>query len=196
VWSSRRRDRRWVACATNRRGTKAYRAKTWIGFSEDDAERFAGGAKYQAAKPLSQRVEDNAFHRCAQEIRFQCCYQTLAEYFSTTLPFGITGNAGGDWDSRFGICKSLSGSPLQTSPLQPLNEIFYRFSKPLHFRRFNTLALDGFRPNGARGALPGAARKIRDAAGPVDLPARDLAANDLAVRPIHQLSSERRRARE
>jgi hypothetical protein len=40
----------------------------WIGFSEDDAERVAGGAKYQAAKPLSQRVEDNAFHRCAQEI--------------------------------------------------------------------------------------------------------------------------------
>lgn len=99
-------------------------------------------------------------------------------------------------DSRFGICKSLSGSPLQTSSLQPLNEIFYRFSQPLHFCRFNTLALDGFRPNGARGALPGAARKIRDAAGSVDLPARDLAANDLAVRPVHQLSSERRCARE
>jgi len=40
----------------------------WIGFSEDDAKRVAGGAKYQAAKPLSQRVEDNTFHRCGQEI--------------------------------------------------------------------------------------------------------------------------------
>ena len=57
-------------------------------------------------------------------------------------------------DSRFGICKSLTGSTLQTSPLQPLNEIFYRFSQPLHFCRFNTLALDGFRPNGAPGRFP------------------------------------------
>jgi hypothetical protein len=26
------------------------------------------GATYQASKPLSQRVEDDAFHRCAEEI--------------------------------------------------------------------------------------------------------------------------------
>jgi hypothetical protein len=60
-------------------------SQRWIGWkarpllrirygSEDDAERVAGGAKYQAAKPLSQRVEENAFHRCAQEIRFRYCY--------------------------------------------------------------------------------------------------------------------------
>ena len=42
------------------------------GFSEDEAERVAGGAKYQAAKPLSQRVEDNAFHCCTQKINFDC----------------------------------------------------------------------------------------------------------------------------
>ena len=129
----------------------------------------------------------------------------LAEYLSTTLLFWIKGSPPVRrlGDSRLGIMNRLSvrcsrGSDrLQhTSPLQPLNEIFYRFSQPLHFSRFNTLALDGIRPNGARGALPGAARKIRDAAGPVDLPARDFAANDLAVRPVHQLSGERRRARE
>ena len=99
-------------------------------------------------------------------------------------------------DSRCGICKSLTGSMLQTSPLQPLNEIFTRFSQPLHFYRVIALALDGFRPNGAPGTFPGAARKIRDAAVAAYLPARDLAANGLAVWPIRQLSSERRRARE
>jgi hypothetical protein len=87
-----------VACDTNRTGTKAYRAKRWIGFSEDDAERIAGGAKYQAAKPFSQRVEDNAFHRCAQEIRFRFCYQMLTEYSSTTLLFWIRETRPcGDW---------------------------------------------------------------------------------------------------
>jgi len=36
----------------------------WIGFSEDDGQRFAGGASKLAAQPHSsgQRVEDNAFH--------------------------------------------------------------------------------------------------------------------------------------
>jgi hypothetical protein len=33
----------------------------WIGFSEDDAGN-AEGQEYQAGKPRSQRVEDNAFH--------------------------------------------------------------------------------------------------------------------------------------
>ena len=84
---------------------------------------------------------------------------------------------------------------LQTSPLQPLNEIFYSFDQPLHLCRFNILALDGFRPNSPRGAFSGAARKIRDGAGPIDLPARYLAANDLVIWRIRQLPSERRCAR-
>jgi len=41
-------------------------------------QSVAGGAKYQAAKPLSQRVKDNAFHRFAQEIVFRRCYQRVA----------------------------------------------------------------------------------------------------------------------
>jgi hypothetical protein len=46
------------------------------------------------------------------------------------------------------------------------------------------------------GVAAGAARKIRDAACPVCLPARDLATDDLAVWSIRQLRDERRRARE
>ena len=46
------------------------------------------------------------------------------------------------------------------------------------------------------GVAAGAARKIRDAACPVCLPAGDLATDDLAVWSIRQLRDERRRARE
>ena len=44
-----------------------------------DAEPVAGGEKDQAAKPLYQRVEDNAFHRFARKIGLQFCHQMLAE---------------------------------------------------------------------------------------------------------------------
>ena len=74
----------------------------------------------------------------------------------------------GNQESLSRCALSISDSRYSTlHHFTPLNEIFYRFSQPLHFCRFNTLALDGFRPNGARGAFPGAARKIRDAAGPI-----------------------------
>ena len=94
-------------------------------------------------------------------------------------------------DSRCGICKSAAGATLQTSSLQPFNENFRRFSQPLHFYRFNILALDGFRPNGARGAFPGAAGKISDGTGPSLLPAGELAENDLDLWAVRQLPGER-----
>jgi len=138
-----------------------------------------------ARRGSSEKSDFNFVTKCWQNHPRQLCGSALGKPARAAI-----------WGFQIRDLQSLTGSTLQTSPLQPHNEIFYRFSQPLHFCRINTLALDGIRPNGARGALPGAARKVRDAAGPVDLPARDLAANDLAVRPVHQLSSERRRARE
>jgi hypothetical protein len=48
-------------------------------------------------------------------------------------------------DSRFGIYMLLAGSTLQTSPLQPLNEILYRFNgKPVPFSALDTRAYKRF----------------------------------------------------
>ena len=93
--------------------------------------------------------------------------------------------------SGCGIYKSLAGSAFQTSPLQLLNEIFYSFNQPLHFCRFNILALECSRPNGTRGPFPGAAGKISDGTGPSLLPAGELAENDLDLWAVRELPGER-----
>jgi hypothetical protein len=48
-------------------------------------------------------------------------------------------------DSKFGICKSLAGSTLHTSQLQPTHEILHYFScKSLSWSNLDTLAYKRF----------------------------------------------------
>jgi len=67
--------------------------------------------------------------RAIESLGFQYCYEGLAEYFSTTLLFWIK-EARPFNDEGFQVrdLQSLAGVTLQTSPLQPFNENFYRFS--------------------------------------------------------------------
>jgi hypothetical protein len=96
----------------------------------------------------------------------------LVEYSSTTLFFWTReASPCGDWGFQMRDLQALTGSMLQTSPLQPSNEIFYRSSQPLHRYRFIALALNGFRPNGTGRPLPRATGKISDGTGPSFLPA-------------------------
>ena len=99
---------------------------------------------------------------------------------------------------RFGIPDSGFASRLlvQRSTLHhfnALNEIFHHFNQPLHFCRFNTLALDCFGQTAPAGRFPEPLEKYEMAAGSLHLPAGEFAANDLAVRRLHQLPGERGR---
>jgi hypothetical protein len=133
-----------------------------------------------------------------RESRFQCCYRMSAEF-----PRQLCGSALGKparaavRDSRFGICKIAHWFNAPNFTASTSNEIFYRFMQPVHSFRFNNLALHGFSPNSTPGPFPRAARETRHAACPArHLPIGEFATNDLAVRPIRQLSSQRRRPRE
>jgi hypothetical protein len=53
--------------------------KKQVSFSEDGCRAGRRRRKYQAAKPLFQRVEDKTFHRFARKIGLQLCHQMLAE---------------------------------------------------------------------------------------------------------------------
>src|SRR5204862_7157635 len=116
----------------------------------------------------------------------------LPEYCSTIL--GSCGmEASPHRDSGFQIrdLQIAYGSTLQTSPLQLLNEIFYRFRQPFHSCRFNNLAVYGFSWTSTCGTLPRATRKIGDAASSFDLPTREFPADDLGIWTLRELPGER-----
>ena len=137
--------------------------------------------------------------RLFREIRFQFCYQMLAESSSTTLRFCIReprpcGDLGIP-DSGF-----ASRLPVQCSKPHHFNHSMRSSTASTTnlfiFLDFISLAFDRFRHKQRPRAKPErAARKIRHAAG-LYLPAGDLAANDLAVWALHQLSGQCRCARE
>ena len=136
-------------------------------------------------------------HCDAEKRRFQSCYQTLAEYFSTTLRSGL-GKPAGAAIGGFQIRDSaMSLRRFTTSTLHHFNHAMRSSTASANLFIFLASILSLSTASGQtapRGALPGAARKIRDASRrPVDLPARDFAANDLAIWRVHQLSGERRR---
>ena len=71
--------------------------------------------------------------------------------------------------------------------------MLYRFNDhPIDFSQLTRLAGHCFGTNAtAQGPLPGTAGKIRYAASSIHLAAGDFAANDLAVRSVHEFSGER-----
>ena len=102
-------------------------------------------------------------------------------------------------DSKFGICKSLAGSTLHTSRFtnfNPLNEILYRFSRksvPLVLTWILSLTSVSGQTLAPIRKLPlnEPLEKYNNAAG-ASSKDRDFAANDLAIRRVHQLPGERR----
>ena len=131
----------------------------------------------------------------ALNFRFQSCYQTLGEYFSTRQPFWTKkARRCGDWgDSSLVNRLSLRGLSLQLFNVQLHNEIIHAFSPKLPKPEFTASDSHFFGSNAgtwARASAERATGNVQKYAAGASSEDRNFTAHDFPVRCVYQLSGQ------